>query len=90
MLFAFNRFNHGRQGRIIVEDITRIMAAQIAALGQRLDDATLGRFLFELSAAARAKGLDPEGALRRHADGVMRAVEAKVAASGSTKSGGDR
>lgn len=64
--------------------------AQIAALGQRLDDATLGRFLFELSAAARAKGLDPEGALRRHADGVMRAVEAKVAAAGSTKSGGDR
>ncbi len=53
--------------------------AQIAALGQRLDDATLGRFLFELSAAARVKGLDPEGALRRHADGVMRVVEAKVA-----------
>jgi XTP/dITP diphosphohydrolase/tetrapyrrole methylase family protein/MazG family protein len=53
--------------------------AQIAALGQRLDDASLGRFLFELSAAARAKGLDPEGALRRHADGVMRAVEATVA-----------
>ncbi|MBM3865859.1 MAG: MazG family protein, partial [Verrucomicrobia bacterium] len=40
----------------------------------------LGRQLFELVAAARARGLDPEGALRRHTAGVMQAVEAKVAA----------
>jgi MazG family protein len=53
--------------------------AQIAALGQRLDEATLGRMLFELTAAARAKGLDPEGALRQHATCVMREVEERVA-----------
>lgn len=53
--------------------------ARIRALGEELDDEQLGRVLFELCAAARAKGLDPEGALRRESDRVMRAVEAKAA-----------
>ncbi|MCR6657028.1 MAG: MazG family protein [Opitutus sp.] len=57
-------------------------AAQVSALSQHLDEATLGRMLFELTAAARAKGLDPEGALRLHATRVMQAVESKV---GSTQ-----
>ncbi len=56
--------------------------AQVSALGAQLDEATLGKMLFELSAAARAKGLDPEGALRLHATKVMREVEAKAAAGG--------
>lgn len=57
--------------------------ARIRELGAELDDEKLGRVLFELCAAARAKGLDPEGALRRESDRVMRAVEARVAASTS-------
>lgn len=52
--------------------------AQVKALGARLTEAELGKMLFEVTAAARAKGLDPEGALRLHATKVMRAVEAKV------------
>jgi XTP/dITP diphosphohydrolase/tetrapyrrole methylase family protein/MazG family protein len=48
------------------------------ALGSRLDDESLGRALFEIAAAARARGLDPEGALRRYSEGVMRAVEARL------------
>lgn len=56
-------------------------AAQVRALGQHLDEETLGRMLFELTAAARAKGLDPEGALRLHATKVMREVEQKSGAS---------
>ncbi len=52
--------------------------AQVEAMGKQLDEATLGRMLFELTAAARAKGLDPEGALRVHATKVMREVEARV------------
>jgi XTP/dITP diphosphohydrolase/tetrapyrrole methylase family protein/MazG family protein len=51
--------------------------AQVAALGARLDDETLGRMLFEAAAAARTRGLDPEGALRRHSERVMRDVEAR-------------
>lgn len=55
--------------------------ARITALGAQLDEATLGRQLFELAAAARARGLDPEGALRLHAVKVMRDVEQRVPAS---------
>jgi XTP/dITP diphosphohydrolase/tetrapyrrole methylase family protein/MazG family protein len=53
-------------------------AAQVAALGGNLTDETLGRMLFELTAAAQAKGLDPEDALRKHATKVMRDVEARI------------
>lgn len=53
--------------------------AQVRALGARLTEAELGKMLFELTAAARVNGLDPEGALRLHATRVMRAVEAKAA-----------
>lgn len=49
--------------------------AQVNALGRQLDADMLGRMLFELTAAARAKGLDPEGALRQHASRVMREIE---------------
>ncbi len=56
-------------------------ADAIRALGAELDDAELGRRLFDLCAAARAKGLDPEGALRRRTDAVKAAVEAHAQAS---------
>jgi MazG family protein len=55
--------------------------AQVSALGKQLDDATLGRMLTERTAAARAKGLDSEGALRLHATKVMRDVEDRVQAA---------
>lgn len=54
---------------------------QVKALGRQLDEASLGRMLFELTAAAREKGLDPEGALRVHATKVMRDIDARVATS---------
>ncbi|HVT74626.1 MAG TPA: MazG family protein [Lacunisphaera sp.] len=52
--------------------------ARVRELGAGLDAAALGRMLFELAAAARAKGLDPEGALRHETDRVMREIEARV------------
>jgi XTP/dITP diphosphohydrolase/tetrapyrrole methylase family protein/MazG family protein len=58
--------------------------AQVQALGRQLDDASLGKMLFELAAAARAKGLDPEGALRLHANKVMREIEANLATTTET------
>jgi len=45
-------------------------SARVRAIAGELDDESLGRSLFELAAAARARGLDPEGALRRHADRI--------------------
>lgn len=50
----------------------------IRRLEAGLDEAGLGRQLFELCAAARSRGLDPEGALRLHAVQVMRDVELRV------------
>ena len=53
---------------------------QVRALGGHLDEAALGRMLFEITAAARAKGLDPEGALRKETDRVIGAIERRVGA----------
>jgi MazG family protein len=52
--------------------------AQVEALGRHLDAASLGRMLFELAAACRAKGLDPEGALRQHTSRLMTQVEQRM------------
>lgn len=55
--------------------------AQVKALSQHLTNESLGRMLFEIAAACRAQGLDPEGALRQHAAKVMRDVEQRVSSS---------
>ena len=52
--------------------------ARVRVLGAGLTEAELGQRLFDLAAAARVNGLDPESALRIHATEVMRAVAAKV------------
>ncbi len=49
--------------------------AAIAAQATALDEKTAGRKLFELAAACREAGIDPESALRRHAQGVIDGVE---------------
>lgn len=56
-----------------------------AAIARRAEVATpesVGRELFEIAAACRRAGLDPEMALRRECDRVMREVEARVIAGG--------
>lgn len=54
--------------------------AAIARRADALTEAEAGRTLYELAAACRRRGVDPETALRRECDRVMRAVEARVAA----------
>jgi MazG family protein len=49
--------------------------AQVEALSRQLDEPLLGKLLFELAAAARSRGLDPEGALRLYATRIMANVE---------------
>jgi len=55
--------------------------APIAALAAGLTPEDLGRRLFELAAAAQARGLDPEGALRQHTDLLKRHAEARPPAA---------
>ena len=53
-------------------------AARVAELAAGLDEKALGRLLFEITAAAQSRGLDPEGALRQHADLLKSHVERRV------------
>jgi MazG family protein len=77
LMFAEAVWKQIKKKQLPTDDIVDV--AQIEAVGRTLDEATLGRMLFELTAASRANGLDPEGALRLHAEKVMAAVEAKLA-----------
>ncbi len=51
----------------------------VTDLAAGLDETTAGRRLFELAAACRHAGLDPESALRRHVARVVDAAERKHA-----------
>ena len=65
----------GKKGLVAESGVDAATVGQLAA---KLDDAALGRMLFEVVAAAQSRQLDPEGALRRHADGIMRHVEGRA------------
>jgi len=49
--------------------------AAIDAVSESLDEATLGKQLFEIAAACRGKGIDPESALRRYTQNVVDTLE---------------
>jgi XTP/dITP diphosphohydrolase/tetrapyrrole methylase family protein/MazG family protein len=53
-------------------------AARTSQLAAGLTEAAAGRQLYELVAACRLRGLDPESALRKECDRVMHDVEARV------------
>jgi MazG family protein len=55
-----------------------VNVTRIQALGADLNAAELGRLLFEIAAACRVKGLDPEGALRLHTQRVKDDVEKRA------------
>ena len=52
--------------------------ARTARLANELSEESAGRRLFELAAACRQRGIDPETALRKECDRVMRDVEARL------------
>jgi XTP/dITP diphosphohydrolase/tetrapyrrole methylase family protein/MazG family protein len=53
-------------------------AERVARLASELDPVSLGRMLFEIAAAAQARGMDPESQLRAYADRLMRHVEGRA------------
>jgi len=57
-----------------------VNVTKIHALGADLNTVELGRLLFEIAAASRVKGLDPEGALRLYAERVKDDVEKRAQA----------
>lgn len=49
--------------------------AEIEKKSEYLDEAKVGEQLFEIAAACRLKGIDPESALRRHAQAIVDKLE---------------
>jgi MazG family protein len=76
LMFAEAVWKQIEKKKLPADDV--VDRARIAELANELTPETLGRQLFELAAACREKGLDPEGALRLEATRVMRDVEAKT------------
>jgi len=74
LLFAEAVAKQIRQQEMPVAGIVDV--AQVQKIAEGLDAAELGRRLFELAAAARARGLDAESALRLHTTKVMADIEA--------------
>jgi XTP/dITP diphosphohydrolase/tetrapyrrole methylase family protein/MazG family protein len=54
---------------------TTVATARVDELAQGLDEATAGRRLFELVAACRDAGIDPDSALRRQTADVVSTAE---------------
>ncbi len=57
---------------------SHFLTPDVAATADSLTDEHLGRSLFVLAAAARRRGLDPEGALRRFTSHVMTDLEKRL------------
>jgi MazG family protein len=76
LMFAEAIWKQMEKKQLPVEGL--VDTVQVKALGQHLTDESLGRMLFEIAAACRAKGLDPEGALRQHTSRLMDEVEARA------------
>jgi MazG family protein len=76
LMFAEAIWKQIEKKKLSVDGI--VDTAQVTALGAHLSEQSLGRMLFEIAAACRAKGLDPEGTLRLHATKVMRDVEQRL------------
>lgn len=81
LLFAREVFKQIAKKSLPADGVVDTAAIKAAAKG--LDEKTAGKKLFELAAACREAGIDPESALRRHTSAVIDAVEQKshVAAS---------
>ncbi len=71
----------GKRGLVAEADVD---AAAVARLAAELDPEKLGKVLFEIAAAAQSRDLDPEGALRRYADGLKRDAERRLQQAAAT------
>lgn len=76
LLFAEDVAKRIEKQRLPADGI--VDAAAISRRAESLTPESAGRTLFEIAAACRARGIDPEMALRRECDRVMRAVETRV------------
>lgn len=77
LLYAQDVFKQVKKHGLEAGDV--FDAAAIAQVATGLDESAAGRRLFELAAACRLAGIDPESALRREASRVMADVASRHA-----------
>ena len=73
LMFAKDVYKQIQKLELPVEAV--IDQTAIKTLSDTLDDATLGKQLFEIAAACRAKGIDPESALRCYTQKLVDSLE---------------
>ncbi len=69
LLFAYDVFKQIKKKALPVGDSVDLAA--IEAMAEELDEEAAGHILFEIAAACRLKGIDPESAVRKFARRVM-------------------
>ena len=79
LLHALETYKRIQKKNLPAEDALDVECVKNLADG--LDEAGAGEMLFNLVAACREAGVDPEAAVRRHAGQVQAAVEEKVSAA---------
>ena len=73
-----------QMGKKNLVPLSGVDKARVDGIAAGLDDEALGRMLFEVAAAAQVRDLDPEGSLRRHAEGLMLHVEGRAQEKSAT------
>ncbi|WPJ95770.1 MazG family protein [Coraliomargarita algicola] len=73
LMYAKDVYQQIQKQELPAEDV--IDQAAIDAKAASIEEASLGKQLFEIAAACRAKGIDPESALRRYAQHVVDTLE---------------
>lgn len=77
LLFAYDVFKQIKKKALPVSESVDLEAIEAMAL--ELDEESAGHILFEIAAACRLKGIDPESAVRKFARRVMAETEALAA-----------
>jgi len=77
LMFALDIFKQIRKREMRAAEV--IDEPAIEAKAVELDEATVGKQLFEIAAACRIRKIDPESALRRYAQGVVDRLEREYA-----------
>lgn len=73
LMYAKDVYKQIQKQQMPAETVIDQAAIDVAADG--IDEASLGKQLFEIAAACRAKGIDPESALRRYTQNVVDTLE---------------
>ena len=73
LMFAKDVYKQIQKQEILADDV--IDQAAIEAVSGTFDESTLGKQLFEIAAACRGKGIDPESALRSYTQNVVDTLE---------------